>query len=194
MADRVEKGTKGFLTKVQLERQAEERLAALEKGSAVSGSSSASATESTKRESRICCCTDPGLCSEIQERFFKLGITNRVGYCKVLGSGTSEPDSRFKLYCQQLGIVGSEDSQDQTRSTLQIAFTHFPPAYLDAAWNRSINRRRIDFTIGEADAKKYGFTTRSKKVGWIVSPYYSYEQNMAELSALEAEIQEAAEQ
>ena len=161
-------------------------------GASSAGSSSSSGGSSSKRESRICCCLDSDRCAAIQKAFHELKKDDRVGYSKFSGAGTSAADEKYSLYCETLGIEKSENPTDDYRNTLHVAFTHFPPTYLEEAWSSTSNVRRIDFTVPKNVAQEHGFTrtiTRQSEQLYVVTPFYSYDDNEREIAAIRKELE-----
>jgi hypothetical protein len=183
----IRSGKKGFLKKVELVALPPESSLAHSQQSSSSSSSSSGGQVLLRREARNCSCSDAIRCKVIQSAFYDHGKVNRVGYTKVTGSGKSKANERFSLYCDTLGIEKAEDLNDEDKSTLYVAFSHFPPKYLDDVWNRLANTSRIDFTVDEKKAELYGFERTIENKGakyHVVTPLYTYEQCEAEIDEL----------
>lgn len=110
---------------------------------ASSGKVAAAATTSstTSRTNRICSCYFPETCREIQNEYLRLGIDDRVGYTTVAKSTPKpgQPPTRYEIYRNELirqrqndlEDVKAWDSYSVDGDKLTVAYSHFPPAYLE---------------------------------------------------------------
>ena len=66
--------------------------------------SSETKVNDSRRRFRSCSCNDQNKCMVIQSSFVKRGVFDRVECTQVNGYNSSLANSKFKLYCQALGI------------------------------------------------------------------------------------------